>query len=101
MLARGLKEPNRSPFIGHLKLSDKIAEEALKDARKFLNGDGGRISSLFRNYPYFSAWLIANSLTEQYGKEGHAVSIVECFGTDVCGYDWRVQLISVCDLSGL
>ncbi|TLP45423.1 hypothetical protein FDK21_11715 [Cohaesibacter sp. CAU 1516] len=73
MLARGLKEPNRSPFISHLKLSDKIAEEALKDARKFLNGDGGRISALFRNYPYFSAWLISHSLTEQYGKEGHAV----------------------------
>ncbi len=76
-LNRLLRSPETPPFIGLASISENsqssVLEESRKYLREYLNGDPNRIQSLFREFPYVSAWCVTQALSVDYGNEDQAV----------------------------
>ena len=68
-----MKSPDTPPFIGLVSPPEEHRHVALNCAKSFLDGNPGRISELFRQFPYIAAWCLTQALSECYGDGDQAV----------------------------
>lgn len=73
LLYRSLRQPDAAPFLGLLELAEGIKDRATAEARDLLSRDSDRLPYLFSKYPYFSVWLVAQSLNAEFGRQGQMV----------------------------
>lgn len=73
LIYRRLCSPGAPPFLGLLPLDQVSKERAIASARRLLGGRSERLPMLFGRYPFFAAWLVTQSLNEEYGEAGNAV----------------------------
>lgn len=69
------KKPQAPPFIGLIPIQRCRFKQQriIHDVRSFLGGDSCRLEPLFHQFPNTSIWLVANTLSKEYGETNHAV----------------------------
>ena len=73
LLSRTLRSPDTPPFIGLVSMREDQRQSAFEKSRKYLRGNPSRISSLFHEFPYVSAWCVTQALSEAYGDVDQAI----------------------------
>ena len=107
LLSRSLRSPETPPFIGLTSIPEERRKTAFEMSQAYLRGNPNRIASLFREFPYVSAWCVTQALSKDYGDGDLAIyRHIECvFGVSLDGQYHRSTLhesfCHVCEKLGL